>query len=185
MKLFNIIKNRRSIMPNQFNDNLIEENDLNKILEVANWAPTHKKTEPWRFKVFKNNSKEKLGNFLADKYRQTAENFSKYKYGKIKEKITKSSVVIAICMQRDLKKSVPEWEEIASVSMSVQNMWLMASKLGIGSYWSTPSLMNHLGDHISLLEGEKCLGFFYMGNYSGKSISRIPNPSEDKVKRFY
>ncbi|MDG2372068.1 MAG: nitroreductase [Flavobacteriaceae bacterium] len=185
MKLFNIIKNRRSIMPNQFNDDPIEENHLNKILEASNWAPTHKKTEPWRFKVFKNDSKEKLGNFLADKYKQRAENFSKYKYVRIKEKLTKSSVVIAICMQRDLKESVPEWEEIASVSMSVQNMWLMASSLGIGSYWSSPSLMNHLGDHISLLEGEKCLGFFYMGNYSGKSIYRTPNPLEDKVKRFY
>jgi len=185
MKLFEIIKNRRSIMPNQFNDRPIKESELDKILEAANWAPTHKKTEPWRFKVFKNNAKQKLGNFLAKKYENTTENFSKFRHDKIKEKLTKSSVVIAICMQRDLKESLPEWEELASVSMAVQNMWLMASNLGIGSYWSSPSLMNYLGEHISLLEGEKCLGFFYMGKYSAEIALRKPGAFEDKIERFY
>ena len=27
-------------------------------------------------------------------------------------------------MKRDLKESVPEWEEIAATAMAVQNMWL-------------------------------------------------------------
>ena len=59
MDVFDIIKNRRSVMPYQYNDVPIKEDDLFKILEAANWAPTHKKTEPWRFKVFKKTSKEK------------------------------------------------------------------------------------------------------------------------------
>ena len=57
MDVFDIIKNRRSVMPYQYNDVPIKEDDLFKILEAANWAPTHKKTEPWRFKVFKNEPK--------------------------------------------------------------------------------------------------------------------------------
>lgn len=185
MKLFDIIKSRRSIMPNQFDNSTIDEIKLNKILEAANFAPTHKKTEPWRFKVFKEDSKEKLGNFLADKYKSTTGSFSKFRFDKIKQKFTKSSIVIAICMQRDPKESIPEWEELASVSMAVQNMWLMASSLGIGSYWSSPNLMNYFGDHISLVKGEKCLGFFYMGNYSGEIKQRIPSLFEDKIERFY
>ena len=44
-------------MPDQYNDSPIKEEELKKILEVANWAPTHKKTEPWRFKVFQNKAK--------------------------------------------------------------------------------------------------------------------------------
>tara|TARA_B100000780_G_scaffold147804_1_gene103291 strand:+ start:3441 stop:3998 length:558 start_codon:yes stop_codon:yes gene_type:complete len=185
MKLFDLIKSRRSIMPNQYNESPIEEIKLNKVLEVANFAPTHKKTEPWRFKVFKKKSKEELAFFLADKYQKTTEKFSKFKYEKIKEKVNKSSVVIAICMQRDPKKSIPEWEELASVAMAVQNMWLMASDLKIGSYWSSPPIMKYFGDHIPLVEGEKCLGFFYMGNYTGEIISKISSPFEDKIERFY
>jgi nitroreductase len=167
MNIFDIIKNRRTIMPNQYNDSPIKEEELKKILEVANWAPTHRKTEPWRFKVFQNKAKLRLSDFLAVKYKNSTQNFSKFRFDKIKEKVVKSSVVIAICMQRDIRESVPEWEELASVSMAVQNMWLMSSSLGIGSYWSSPALMNYLGEHINLSEVEKCLGFFYMGKYSG------------------
>ncbi len=82
MKLFDIIKNRRSIMPNQYNDTPIDEIELNKILESANWAPTHRKTEPWRFKVFQNKAKLKLGDFLAIKYQNTTQNFSKFRFEK-------------------------------------------------------------------------------------------------------
>tara|TARA_B100001057_G_scaffold36129_1_gene32732 strand:+ start:405 stop:563 length:159 start_codon:yes stop_codon:yes gene_type:complete len=31
-------------------------------LEAANWAPTHKKTGPWRNKVLKNGFKDNFGN---------------------------------------------------------------------------------------------------------------------------
>ena len=185
MEILKVIKSRRSVMPHQFNDYPIEEEELNKVLESANWAPTHKKTEPWRFKVFKNKSKDELGKFLANKYKETAKSFSNFRYDKITTKFNQSSVVIAICIQRDLKESVPEWEEIASVAMAVQNMWLMASHLEIGAYWSSQSLISYFGDFIDLPKGQKCLGFFYMGNYSGDKIIRIPNPYEDKVKRFY
>jgi nitroreductase len=185
MNIFDIIKNRRTIMPNQYNDSPIKEEELKKILEVANWAPTHRKTEPWRFKVFQNKAKLRLSDFLAVKYKNSTQNFSKFRFDKIKEKVVKSSVVIAICMQRDIRESVPEWEELASVSMAVQNMWLMSSSLGIGSYWSSPALMNYLGEHINLSEGEKCLGFFYMGKYSGEIASRTPGSIDDKIEMFY
>ena len=60
MKTLDLIKSRRSIMPNQYNDSVIENNDINLILEAANWAPTHKKTEPWRYKVLTNQTKDSL-----------------------------------------------------------------------------------------------------------------------------
>tara|TARA_Y100000746_G_C15248891_1_gene344749 strand:+ start:74 stop:592 length:519 start_codon:yes stop_codon:yes gene_type:complete len=171
-------------MPHQFIEKEIEEKQLEKILDAANWAPTHKKTEPWRFKVFKNEPKENLGLFLANKYKQTSKNFSNFRYNKIVSKFSQSSVVIAICMQRDINESIPEWEEIASVSMAVQNIWLYSSSVGIGGYWSSPKLINFLSDHIKLEEGEKCLGFFHMGYYSGKIVERVPGKIKDKITQF-
>jgi nitroreductase len=43
MELINTIKSRRSIMPNQYNDIPLSDEQINLILEAANWAPTHKK----------------------------------------------------------------------------------------------------------------------------------------------
>ena len=59
-----IIQNRRSIYPSQFNDKPIKKSLINKLLENANMAPTHKLTQPWRFRVLQNKAKEDLGDFL-------------------------------------------------------------------------------------------------------------------------
>ena len=50
--IFDIIKKRRSVFPAQYSDEPIAQADIEKVLEAANWAPTHRYTEPWRFKVF-------------------------------------------------------------------------------------------------------------------------------------
>ena len=67
MKILDLIKSRRSIMPNQYNRSHIEDRDINLILDAANWAPSHKKTEPWRYKVLKNKTKDDLGKFMGKK----------------------------------------------------------------------------------------------------------------------
>ena len=184
MKLFEAIKSRRSIFPTQFNKKSIKNEDLELILEAANFAPTHKKTEPWRFKVLQNDYKIKFANFLSEKYKTTTTKFSKYKFQKIINNVKRSSAVILICMQRDPLNSVPEWEEIASVSMSVQNMWLMCTELNIGSYWSSSKLIDYVHEFIQLSEGEKCLGIYYLGHYDKKIRERTNGSIKDKVCWF-
>ncbi len=183
MLLAEIIEKRRAVFPDQYNDRPIEKEILHEILSAANWAPTHKRTEPWRFKVMLGESKFALGKFLAEKYKETTPKSSEFKCGKIERKFRKSACVIAICCQFDPKKSLPEWEEIAATAMAVQNMWLVCTELGIGSYWSTPETMKFFGEFAQLSEGEKCLGFFYMGYFDesmpeGKRNSSIEEKTE-------
>ena len=66
--------------------------------------------------------------------------YSPMKINKFIEKVKLSDTVISVCMNRDESNRVPEWEEIAAVSMAVQNMWLSCYVNSIGSYWSTPAL---------------------------------------------
>lgn len=161
-----LISSRRAVFPVQYNSETISKVELDQILQAANWAPTHRRTEPWRFKVFHSEtSRLGLSKFLSKTYRETASKFSEVKLKKIAEKPKQSACVIAICMQRDPMMSIPEWEEVASTSMAVQNMWLMAHELDIGAYWSSPAIKDHLGQHIPFADGERCLGFFYMGKY--------------------
>ncbi len=157
------IKNRRSRFPDMYQDRPIDKETMLQILTAANFAPTHRKTEPWRFKVVQGAAKKKLGSFLVDKYRQLEDSPSEFKAKKILRKAEKSAAIILICMQRDPKESVPEWEEIAATAMAVQNMWLVCAELGIGSYWSTPHYISAMSEFTDLAEGEKCLGLFYMG----------------------
>lgn len=179
--IFDLIKKRRSVFPAQYIDKPIERTDIERILEAANWAPNHRKTEPWRFKVLQGESKEKLGLFLSLKYMETEERPKEMKVKKLIDNPKRAGAIIAICMQRDPKESVPEWEEIAATAMAVQNMWLCCTEMGIGSYWSSPGLIKYMDEFFEMSEGEKCLGFFYMGYYDGELPEVSRNPITDKV----
>ena len=84
-------------------------------------------------------------------------------------------------MHRDEKERVPEWEEIAATAMAVQNMWLMTTELGLGGYWSSPSLIEQMPKFLPMKEEEKCLGFFYVGNFEGETPKGDRQPIENKV----
>lgn len=179
-----IIKQRRAVYPESYLEKDISDELIMKILENGNWAPTHKKTEPWRFKVFKNDSKVRLGEFLAENYKKLTpeENFSPLKYQKTIGKADKSACIIAICMQRDPEKSLPRWEEEAAVACAVQNIWLSCAALGIGAYWSTPGAIHYFQELMPLNDGEVCIGFFYMGYMKEGDYKSQRRPIEEKVK---
>ncbi len=180
-----LLRERRSIFPASYTGEKVEEQRIMQILENANWAPTHKHTEPWRFVVFCNDGLLSLGEFLANYYMEhtPVESFSEEKYKRTLGKALKSSHVIAICMQRDPKESVPEWEELAAVACAVQNMYLSCSSLGLGCYWSSPKAIVDAGPFLQLREGEKCLGFFYIGvPEKGTKTNAQRKPVMEKVR---
>ena len=44
-----LIRERRTIVPEQFSDRKVHKEQLELILNNAQWAPTHGNTQPWRF----------------------------------------------------------------------------------------------------------------------------------------
>ena len=179
--IIELIKKRRSVFPASYNKEKISKEEIEVLLEAANWAPTHKRTEPWRFKVVRGSSLEKLGQFLSDKYQEVETNPKQFKVEKLRETPKKAAAIIAICMQRDPKESLPEWEEVAATAMAVQNMWLCCTEMGIGAYWSSPGLITYMDEFFDFSEGEKCLGFFYLGNYEVELPTMSRQPIEDKT----
>lgn len=169
MSVKKIIENRRSVFPVQYNSEPVAVEQLQELLNAANWAPTHKKTEPWRFKVLRE-KKVEFAEFLLKGLTERSESpVSEFKQDKIRKKFEQSSAVFAICMQRDEAERIPEWEEISSTAMAVQNMWLRATEMGIGSYWSSPKKLIPIAEQFfGLPEREHCLGFFFIGNFDGE-----------------
>jgi nitroreductase len=181
------IRLRRSVYPEQFSNEEIRKEEILHLLENANYAPTHKLTQPWRFKIISAEKKSELGFILAEqmKLKTAPEQFSELTYNKLKSRPEKSSHVIAVCMFRDPKESLPEWEELAAVAMSVQNIWLSAVDFGIGMYWATPkpSSSEAISTFLHLENNEKCLGFLYLGYAQPNPEQKaVRTPIEDKIK---
>jgi nitroreductase len=178
-----LIRKRRSIFPNTYTSRPIERELVEQILENANWAPTHKLTEPWRFKVITGGALERLADFMSSWYKENTpeESFSEVKFKKLKTKPRKASCIIAICMQRDPEERVPEWEELAAVACAVQNMWLTCTAHNLGCYWSSPAPALHADEFLGLSEGERCLGLFYLGHHEMPEIPGKREPVADKT----
>lgn len=178
-----IIQNRKSVFPKNYIDKEIPMSLIQEILENANRAPTHKLTEPWRFRVIRNQKKAELGEFLANKYKIITpdKEYSEQKFLSIKAKPKMANCIIAINLHRDEAERIPEWEELASVAMAVQNMYLTCTANKIGCYWSSPKLIKYINEFYKMSEKEKCIGLFYMGYYEKNLPQSKRKPIEDKT----
>jgi nitroreductase len=160
-----LIKSRRSIFPKSYIEKEIPDYLIKQILDNGNWAPNHKKTEPWRFKIFKGESLRTLGEYLANYLEKNKDDVPQSKLDRTKKKPVQSACVVAIILHKDLEERLPEWEELAATACAVQNIWLSCTALGIGSYWSSPSAIINAHKFLNLKDNEQCLGLFYMGYY--------------------
>ncbi|WP_297336436.1 nitroreductase [Algoriphagus sp.] len=164
-----IIRGRRSMFVAQFKENdPVDDAIIEEMLENANWAPTHKLTQPWRFIVYTGEGIKKFADYQADLYKLRAEKngtpFLEATYQKFKENPLKASHIIAILMKRTEGSGIPVMEEIAAVSMAVQNMYLTASAHGLAAYWGTggPTFWPEAREDFGLDGEDLLMGFFYV-----------------------
>lgn len=182
-ELSQLIRSRRSVYPHQFNGKSISAEVLEECLENAHWAPNHKLTEPWRFKVMRNEKKDEFAEFFAETYKRVTpeDQFLEAKFEKLKSKVNQSACVVAVYFHRDPMERLPEWEELSAVSMAVQNFWLTAAAHGIGMYWASPGLIHHVDDFFEPANNEKCLGFLFIGYHDKPGQKPRKGELQDKV----
>lgn len=185
MSIQEIIKNRRTIKPNSFNGEIIEDIDIKEMLECANWAPTHKLTEPWRFIIYKGEAKTQFGKEHAEMYKKVkkGDDFLPHKYENLMNFANNSSHIIIIIMKRDDKERVKEIEEIAAVSCAVQNMMLVATEKKIANVWITGGLtyFSILRDFLGFSEKDKVMGFLYVGKSDSKAKGKRHSSIDEKT----
>jgi nitroreductase len=171
-EITSVIRDRRSIPPELFSSRVVHREITENILRNGTWAPTHGNTQPWRFKVYTEQGLTRLSAELASLYKQETpvDKFSEVKMEKLKERPLKSSVVIAVCMERQSTEKIPEIEEVEAVACAVQNMSLTATAYGIGAFWSTPGVCygENFRKFVGLGDKDRCLGLLYLGYPAGE-----------------
>ena len=167
-ELNKLIHERRSVFQNDYTGQPVDDDIVKQMLENANWAPTHKLTEPWRFVVFTGDGLKKLADVQADYYKKITTADNTFKEERFKNLLTKpmlSSHIIVVGMKRDEKKSVPEIEEMGAVFCAIQNMYLTATAYGVGCYLSTGGITYFDGaqEVFGFDKEDKLIGFIHIG----------------------
>lgn len=162
-----VIQSRRTVKPGAMNAQIIPNGTIETLLEMANWAPTHAKTEPWRFFVYTGAGLEQFCLDHAEMYKQSVseEQFMQNKYdGFLNQYKTVSHLVVA-AMKRTPMAKIPMLEEYAAVSAAVQNILLAATAMDIANFWCTggmalkPEMKNYLG----LAQEDEVVAMIYLG----------------------
>jgi len=184
--LNNIIQQRRSVKANQFiAGEKIPDEIILQALTNATWAPTHGRTEPWYFIVFKDEGIKTLSDFQASQYKQqSGEKFTEAKYQKLKENYLRASHVIAICMKRDPSSKIPQIEEVAAVAASVQNLALTLHAYGYGGYWTTGGVTYYESakPFFDLGPMDMLMGFYLAGVVAEIPSTPLRKPIDAKSK---
>lgn len=193
------LKERRSMFLQDLNGADAPDEAVLEMLDVANWAPTHGLTQPWRFCIFRRStgaikeffelqlkaSKARMeeGNVSAEAEKDLKK-FIQKQPSKAKE-IAKCSHVIAISMKRKAnpEKLMPEWEEVAAVACAVQNAHILACQLGVAAYWSSggtegPLATQPVREMLGLEDGDRCLGLMYVGMADEKTWRKSQGRAE-------
>jgi nitroreductase len=179
-----MIQKRRSVYPSQFTEEKINDDIIWEILNDANNAPSHKNSEPWRFRVYAGKSKEVLQKQLENAYQKYVpeESQKAIKLKKIGSKIQASSHIIVVSRKVFSPPINPDWEEIASIGCAIENIYLSCTMRGLGCYWSTPGYVVDKENILDLPSDEVCLGLVYIGvPDQGKSKTVVKQSIEEKV----
>jgi nitroreductase len=179
-----LIRQRRSVFPKDFSaEHRLPLHIIEEMLDAANWAPTHGKTEPWRFVVAGSDAIVRVLDIrdafmtalLTEKGDDAGLARHKKKMASKRAQLAKCSAIVFIVRAKVANgrgKFMPEWEETAAVACAVQNLHLQVTSRwqeGVAGYWSSgghgswldaPALRTMLG----MAEKDVCLGGFYLGH---------------------
>jgi nitroreductase len=162
-----IIHNRRSIKSAKMNGKKIPDEQVREILELGNWAPTHGRTEPWRFIVYPDEKVKWFCHQHAELYKShtPAENFLQTTYDKLFHNGDLVSHIVIGVMHRGNNPKIPALEEICATAAAIENILLGATAAGVASFWSSGGMTHKqsMKDFLELKEEDVVMGIIYLG----------------------
>lgn len=167
-----IMKARRDVRGNHFlRDAPVSEDDVQRILQAATWAPSVGYSQPWRFVVIRNDEiKLQVAQSFKQENEKAAHLFDEkqQQYQQLKlEGILEAPVNIAVFYEPSNapvlgQTSMQEMGEY-SVVCAVQNMWLMARAMNIGMGWVSILNPGDVKQILSAPDNNKLVAYLCVG----------------------
>lgn len=142
MEFFEVIKNRRAVR--QYKPDMVNKEDILKILDAANWAPSGMNRQQWEFIVVSGEKKRHIGEIygaIAAANAAKMEPTEREKY--LVRATTYFGAPVAIVVLTDADSLQPIRKmNLESASAAMENIVLAARALELGTCWMTGPLQN-------------------------------------------
>ena len=135
---------------------------VNRLVNIAQWAPNHKRTWPLRVAVVSGNSRRTLGDTIADA--MAVHGDEEMKVTKTRGKFMRSPIVIVVASAEGATPNETEENKYA-VAAGVQNMLLMTESFGLAALWGSPAkgANNAITALCSMNHTDHVMGIIYVG----------------------
>jgi nitroreductase len=143
-------------------DRSVPDELLEQLLELATWAPNHKRTWPWRFTVVSGQGRARLGELVAAYEERRGSDPAKV--DKARGKYLRSPVVLLVgaAWQPDETRRIEDRDAVAA---AVQNLLLGATAAGLASHWATGDWMSDeaIKAFAGLAPEDQLIALVYLG----------------------
>jgi len=135
---------------------------VDRIVNIAQWAPNHKRTWPLRVAVVSGDSRRILGDTIADA--MAVHGDDEMKVTKTRGKFMRSPIVIVVASAEGATPNETEENKYA-VAAGVQNMLLMTESFGLAALWGSPAkgANNAITGLCSMESTDHVMGIIYLG----------------------
>lgn len=137
------IRARRTVK--DFTGAALPRADVERLLDLANQAPTHRLTQPWRFYALDQAGIVRLAaHLLAEPAIAAVPDPAKgaAKLATLLKRLPTLGAMVLVTWVRDPAPAI-DLEDHAAASAAVQNLLLAATAADIGSFWSTNPALSH------------------------------------------
>lgn len=172
-----LARSRRTSLAMESNRS-VDDDIIDQLCELASWAPSHKRTWPWRFASFTGDGRLRLGTTMATDMAD-ADFGDETKRAKTQNKYLRAPAVVVVGCEPHPNEMLHA-ENRDAVAAAIQTLLLGATALGLASFWSTPALTHppKVLDLCSFSPDDRIVGVIYLGWPSGTS----PAPEREPVE---
>ena len=157
-------------------DREVPDETIAELCGLAQWAPNHKKTWPWRFAYFSGEGRRRLGEtMVADMV--DADYGDEAKRTKTRTKYLRTPGVLVVGAEPH-DNPMLHVENRDAVAAGIQNLLLGATALGLASFWSTPALSQppKVLDLCEFGPDDHVVGIIYLGWADGRAVDTPERP---------
>jgi len=172
------LQRRRSVVAKLLGEPGPTAEQLTQILTVAARVPDHKKLEPWRFIVLREDARARLdAEANAIRVAEASGEDTPPAPALVPGPFRRAPVVVVVVSSPRSDTPVPVWEQTLSAGAVCQNLLIASGSLGFGAQWITEwtAYSPGVAELLGLAPEEQVAGFVYIGTAQEQPKER-PRP---------
>jgi nitroreductase len=175
--LLDFLKTRKSASAKSMAGPGPDAGQLADILSIAVRVPDHGKLSPWRFVVFDDDARIRVGELFAKRYSALHPDFPAESLEFQKKLFSRAPVVVAVVSTAAEHVKIPIWEQLMSSAAVCFNMVLAAQAHGYDAQWQSDWVAYDEGAKaaMGITSHEKVAGLIYIGT-STVALEDRPRP---------